>query len=347
MTENNITVDDQNLESPDFVWIKNRQQADDHKLFTTLRGVQKSLEPNEATDEADEPNTLVDFNKNGFTIGDDVTVNTSGEDYVAWCWANISESWSNDASATGIGDYDSSGIRSGKTGVSIFTYAGKGTGSTSIRNKFAHGLVDENGTAVIPELFWFKGIDTGTTYGGWMVQGNAFDDVGSGGGDILKLNTNAARTSNAASANTQWTNQWVELDYSRTANLNGTDNICFAFRSVEGFSKIGTYVGNESATAGPFTYTGFKPAWVMVKNISTTGSWVIHDNKRTPNNSFTTASGLSADVTTAESTDTTLRADFLSNGFVMYSGSNSYNNSGSTYLYMAFAENPFKYSNAR
>ena len=342
-----VTVEDQNLESPNWVWIKNRDATDDHKLFTTLRGVRKSLEPNEATDEAEELNTLVDFNKNGFTVGNDVTVNTDGEDYVAWCWANISESWSNDASATGIGDYDSSGIRGGKTGVSIFTYAGKGTGSSSIRNKFAHGLVDENGTAVIPELFWFKGLDTGSTYGEWFIQGNAFDDNGSGGGDILKLNTDAARINNAASTNTQWTNQWVELDYNRSANLNGTDNICFAFRSVEGFSKIGTYTGNESASAGPFIYTGFRPAWVMVKNISTTGSWIIHDNKRTPDNSFTTVDSLYANANNAESTDTTLRADFLSNGFVMYSGSNSYNNSGSLYLYMAFAQQPFKYANAR
>ena len=346
LCENNISNDD-NLESPNWVWIKDRSATADHKLFTTLRGVQKSLEPNEATNEAEEPNTLVDFNKNGFTVGNDATVNTSGNNYVAWCWANITESWSNDASATGIGDYDSSGIRGGKTGVSIFTYAGRGTGSTSIRNKFAHGLVDENGTAVIPELFWFKGLDTGTTYGAWLIQGNAFDNGGSGGGDILKLDTNAARISNAASTNTQWTNQWVELDYSRSANLNGTDNICFAFRSVEGFSKIGKYYGNESATAGNFVYTGFKPAWIMVKNITSTGNWVIHDNTRTPGNSFTSASGLFPDVNNAEGTDTTLRADFFSNGFVMYSGSNSYNNTDNAYLYMAFAEQPFKYANAR
>ena len=72
-----------------------------------------------------------------------------------------------------------------------------------------------------------------------------------------------------------------------------------------------------------------------------------HDHKRTPDNSFTTASGLFAEATTAEGTDATLRADFFSNGFVMYSGSNAYNNNGNTYLYMAFAEQPFKYANAR
>ena len=128
---------------------------------------------------------------------------------------------------------------------------------------------------------------------------------------------------------------------------DGDGCIAYCFHGVEGYSKFGTYVGNESATKGAFIYTGFKPAWVMFKNTSASGNWVIHDNRRTPDNDFTTASALFADLNNAESTDATFRGDFFSNGFTVASGSNSYNNSGNTYVYMAFAETPFKYATAR
>ena len=134
-----------------------------------------------------------------------------------------------------------------------------------------------------------------------------------------------------------------------TTNDNGDDYVAYCFHSVEGFSKFGSYTGNESATKGPFIYTGFKPAWVMVKGRNTVSSWVIIDNTRTPDNSFLSTDVITADGNGAQEsvTDTTLRADFFSNGFSMYSGSNSYNNSGTVYVYMAFAETPFKYATAR
>ena len=157
------------------------------------------------------------------------------------------------------------------------------------------------------------------------------------------MHSNTARTNNAASANTQWTNQWVELDYSRTANLNGTDNICFAFKSVEGFSKISTYVGNTS-TDGPFVYTGFRPAWIMVKRYTSTGSWVIVDIARDSVGNPLTSALLANDETFTESTGYLI--DACSNGFKIRN-SGTAQNGGGTFLYMAFAEHPFKYANAR
>lgn len=328
---------------PGIVWIKCTSAAStDHKFFDSARGVQKSLETDEQTDEATSSTSLTAFNSDGFSLGADAEVNDSGKSYVAWCW-KLNESWSNDASATGIGDHDSSGTRDQDIGMSIAKYVGKGTGSTSIRNEFAHG-VKVGGTDTTPDLFWFKGTDMGTTYGAWMVQGDAFDDNGSGGGDILTLNNSNAKTNNAASANTLWTTTTVDLDYSRTANVNGNNAIAVCWSSIEQFAKLGTYEGINNAD-NSFIFTGFRPAWIMIKNIDATGSWGIWDTKR---NTFNVSrSVMYADTDALQNTTTSTNdIDILSNGFKVR-GSAGFTGDAVTYMYIAFAEQPLKYSNAR
>ena len=121
--------------------------------------------------------------------------------------------------------------------------------------------------------------------------------------------------------------------------------LCYSFAAVEGYSKIGSYTGNGSAD-GPFVYTGFRPAWVLIKASSFSGSyWSIADSKREPNN--VSDSLLFPNTNNAESTDALYSVDYLSNGFKIKNNNNSHNTNGATYIYMAFAENPFKNSLAR
>ena len=136
---------------------------------------------------------------------------------------------------------------------------------------------------------------------------------------------------------------------------NNTDHICYAWHSVENYSKFGSYIGNGSAD-GPFVYCGFRPAFVMVKNTtitSTFSSWVIYDNARTPNNPC--SQPLHADSSTEEGKRTTGTAfsvadsslDFLSNGFVPRTNYLEVNSINDTFVYAAFGEQPFNYANAR
>ena len=132
------------------------------------------------------------------------------------------------------------------------------------------------------------------------------------------------------------TGQYQEVNY------NGDDYIMYCFNSVEGYSKVGNYTGNGNAD-GTFVYTGFRPAFIMFKNVTATGNWVIVDSKRNTYNEINKT--LWADLTSAEGTYAW--GDFTSNGFKFRSTSNGLNNSGQDYTYLAFAESPFKTANAR
>ena len=131
------------------------------------------------------------------------------------------------------------------------------------------------------------------------------------------------------------------VGYSTIAN---TDNVAYIFAEKEGFSSFGSYTGNGS-TDGPFVYTGFRPAWLLTKRTDSTSSWYIWDTERDTYNPVDTY--LVANVGQTEQSLSTGYFDFLSNGFKLRDTSTEINASGGTYVYMAFAENPFKYSNAR
>ena len=316
LTENNITVDDQNLESPDFVWIKNRDQADAHHLYDSLRSVQKALYSSATTAETDEPNGLLDFNKNGFTIGSEVEVNTSGEDYVAWNWKAGGTAVSNtDGSITSTVSANTT------SGFSIVTYTGNGTTNATI----GHGL------SQAPEVVIQK--NTGTASTQWRIDHfpsnvELYFDTGANQSDYWN---------NSVSSSVITLNK----SDSTYQNYNNNTYVAYCFHSVDGFSKFGSYIGNGS-TDGTFVYTGFRPAWVMIR---TTGSsaWYMADNKR---DTYNVADELlQADSNAATFAYTTL--DMTSNGFKLRNTGTGVNGSGSTYIYMAFAETPFKYATAR
>ena len=128
------------------------------------------------------------------------------------------------------------------------------------------------------------------------------------------------------------------------ANYNGSNYIAYCFHSVEGYSKIGSYTGN-GGNNGPFVYTGFRPAWTMIKRTNSTDHWVIDDAVRSPTNEM--ANTLYADLSNNEYDGSLYGIDFVSNGFKIRDNDGNYNANGNTYIYLAFAESPFKFANAR
>ena len=304
---------------PDWVWIKERSGAADHGLYDAVRGVQKQLESNTTTAETTEATGLTAFGTDGFTVGALAQLNTSADTYVAWKWK---------ANGAGVSNTDgtiSSTVSvSTDSGFSIVEYTKLADG-----NSVGHGL------GVTP-AFIIQKITSGT--GGWLALHQNMNAGGLTSGYLL-LNTTDAFASNAnvftAVTSTTFTVGSV---------ISNADQIVYCFAEVEGFSKFGSYTGNGSAD-GPFVYTGFRPAWVMIKRSSAVNNWVIQDTSRSVYN--VSQNNIYADSSGAEASYVSELTDILSNGFKQRGTGISMNGSGSTYIYMAFAENPFKYSLAR
>jgi len=291
-----------------------------------VRGVQKSLYSNQTVVENNFTHygELDSFDSDGFTVSPgstgDILVNESGETYVGWNWK---------ADGSGVSNTDgslTSTVSANTTaGFSIVSYTGNG--STSPYPTVGHGLDQA------PEIYVVK--DRSAT-GQWVFWHSLVD----GSLDYMYLQSTAANSNSIFTVPTATTVNVGGPD----ANDNGNDYIAYCFHSVEGFSKFGSYTGNGS-TDGPFVYTGFKPAFILWKRSSSTSNWIIWDDERSAYNQANTV--LFPDTSDGESTNTAYGIDMLSNGFKMRTSNSTLNGSGSTYIYMAFAENPFKYSNAR
>ena len=304
---------------PDFVWFKERNSTSVHQLLNSSTGVNKALSSND--DGAEETYAyLSSFDSDGFTFDQsDGSTNESSNTFVAWQWkanggtatATISESGNNPAAV----------VQANPTaGFSIISYTGTGASGT-----IAHGL------GATPEMYWIKNRDSSTPF-------EVFTSViTSGENSVLALNTTAAKVDSGVTLPTS-TNITVTSGINQ--NQDGQKYIMYVFKNIQGYSKIGKYVGNGS-TNGTFVYTGFEPAWIMVKLSSAAGnSWQIVDNKRNPLN---TGNGkrIFPNNTNAESSSDSEGFDFLSNGFKLRNGSGGGNTNAATYIYMAFAESPF------
>ena len=307
---------------PDWVWIKHRDGTKDHRLFDSVRGANKRLSSQATSAETDMTQGLKSFDSTGFTLGTAASVNTSSDTYVGWAW-KAGTAFSNDASATGVGTIDSTGSVSTKAGFSIISYTGTGSNGT-----VAHGL------EAVPKMIIVKGRTN--TYD-WIVWHNTFN-----ASERLRLNTTDDKE--AGNWNTLPTSSVFGLGTHLNINESGDDFIAYVFAEVESYSKYGSYSGNGSSN-GPFIFTGFRPAWLMVKRTDSTTSWYIYDNKRDNINLAGTL--LQADNDAAEAESTTNAFDFYSNGFKARGTGGTVNASGGTFIYMAFAEMPFKYANAR
>jgi hypothetical protein len=298
---------------PDWVWIKGRSGATDHGLYDAVRGVQKQLESNTTTAETTETTGLTAFGSDGFTVGALAQLNTSAATYVAWNWLGANTTVSNTS-----GTITSTVSANTTSGFSIVSYTGTGANAT-----VGHGL------GVAPKMVLFKARSSAI---GWDVYHASVGNTAA-----LNLNnTGAAYTSSVFFNNTSPTSSVITLGTDLNLNGSGTTFIAYCFAEVKGYSKFGSYTGNGS-TDGTFVYTGFSPAFVMCKSSSGAFSWVIKDSKRP---SYNPASNyVYAQSSNAEATD--IAFDFLSNGFKTRATGSDTNGSGGTYIYMAFAENPF------
>ena len=311
---------------PDWTWLKDRDQAVNHDLYDSVRGATKYISSNKTNAEGTQTDGLKSFNSTGFTLGTGWGNQTTGDDYVAWNW-KAGTSFTNDASATGIGSIDSAGSVNTDAGFSIVKY--DSSRSPSAVQTVAHGL------GVKPDMLIFKNLNESQN---WLVWNKTLAT-----NKHLNLNTTSALSTDAGSLNNTAPTSSVftiGADGRTNSTTNGNPIICYAFAEKKGYSKFGSYTGNGNAN-GTFVYLGFKPAFFMIKRTDGSGDkWRMWDNKRSPFN--VVDDSLACDETSAEYDDVSVSLDFLSNGCKMkMSGGGAGNGSGETYIFMAFAENPF------
>jgi hypothetical protein len=311
---------------PDWIWIKVRNYDNGHQLFDSVRGTTKRLQSDTDGAEATRSSSITSFDSDGFSMGADAQINdTSSYNYVSWNW-KAGTAFSNDASATGVGSIDSSGSVNETAGFSIVSYTGTGSAAT-----IKHGL------STTPNMMIIKNRVTSSK--DWQVYSPVNDPT-----DALALNQSDATGDSDVYWNDTAPTSSVFSVKSGATNTSGAATIGYIFSNRQGYSKMGSFTGNANAD-GPVLYTGFRPAWFLVKNTAASEHWRIYDNKRnTFNHMFRL---LNPNVNSAESTvdNGSEEIDFLSNGVKIRSSAQQLNGSGHTLIYMAFAESPFVNSN--
>jgi hypothetical protein len=298
-----ITLDGDEDMQPDFLWIKDRDNATSHQLVDVVRGSDEVLCADENYALTTDSNRVSSLDADGFSVGSNSNVNTDTANIVSWCWKE---------SAT--------------AGFDIVGYTGNGTDDTDI----AHSL------SAVPHVIIVK---NRTEAYGWNVYHHK--NTSAPETDVLSLDTNAATYDTANS----WSDEAPTSSVFTLGSGNGVNKdtnalIAYLWTDIQGFSKFGSYSGNGNAD-GAFIYTGFKPAFTIIKRTDTTNNWMIGDNKITPYNPLDGM--MRADIANAELS--TNPVDYLSNGFKIRLLGNAFNNSSGTYVYMAFAEAPFVNSN--
>jgi hypothetical protein len=299
---------------PDWIWIKSRSDSSFNALTDSTRGTSKRLYSNSTSAEETHSDRVTAFNSDGFSLGASSLVNTNTYNYAAWQWkANGGTTATNSDGST-----DTTVQANTTAGFSIVTFTTDGGNET-----YGHGL------GVKPDIVIVKSRSGG---GSWIYMTDVID----GSVDYLLLNGTNAAADLSYGAFTSSTFQYNDN--------NAITQLAYCFASKQGYSKCGKFVGNGS-TDGPFVYTGFKPAFVMIKNASATESWVIYDTKRSSNNPADLK--LSPDTADSENDNSAIggaaynNIDILSNGFKCVKNNAATNGSGNTLIFMAFAENPF------
>ena len=286
---------------PDFVWIKNRDGTRDHYVYDSVRGVNKNLFPNLTNAESTDDNDLMSYDTDGFTLGGEAGVGASGETFASWQWKETATA-----------------------GFDIVAYTGNGSART-----ISHSL------SAVPNVMIAKGR---SKVDGWFVYHHK--NTSAPETDFIRLDSTDATTDNGNVWNdTAPTSSVFTVGIDNGVNENTETYIAYLFAEKKGYTKFGSYTGNGSSS-GPMIFTGFKPAWVMLKLTSADNeNWVLMDNKRNPFNT-TTKQRLRANTNAAEATSGS-EIDLLSNGFKVHDNDAEINSSGATYIYMAFAESPF------
>ena len=302
---------------PDWVWLKGRDNANNHVVDDSVRGANKHLFPDLTNAENTSTNYIKSFASDGFQLGPDGAVNGNGNTYVAWNWLA-----GGTASSNTDGDITSSVSVNTTAGFSIVSYTGTGSNAT-----VGHGL------GVAPKVLILK--SRTRSDGQWTVGSDML-----GWSKFLFLDATSAEQTFNLYQNTAPTSSVFYLSGDGGVNQSSGSMIGYAFAEKKGYSKFGSYTGNGNAD-GPFVYTGFRPAWVLVKLSSGVDDWQILDNKRSPHN---IVGGYLRPNSSSVTVDNDV-IDFTSVGFKLRTSAGSWNPSGGTFIYMAFAEAPFVNSN--
>ena len=322
---------------PDLIWTKTRSVAYNHMLSDSTRGFNANSEIGANSDAAEGGLSAETYGyksghtSDGWTMVDgsdtvdnqeDGNTNQPSVTYVGWTWAANGGT----TSSNNDGSYTSTVQANTTAGFSIVKYGDASSFSASSPATVGHGL----GKA--PKWILIKNLD-GTR--DWGVH-----HVSNGAGKIIYLNlTNAVANSTGFDNGTLPSSSVFTVNTLNVANGNNLEYIAYCWAPIQGFSKFGSYKGNGESS-GAFSYTGFKPAWIMIKrqDSSTNGDWAIYDNERrngaNENNKFLRANGSNTEASASG-------IDILSNGFKIRSTSSRHNANDSEYIYMTFAEHPF------
>jgi hypothetical protein len=298
---------------PDLVYVKVRNDANVPIVFDSVRGVLKEMYTSLANAETT-ANGVSAFNTDGFTVSTDNGVNRNGYNFVAWNWLG-----SNTTASNTVGTISSTVSVNTTSGFSIVSYTGNGTNNATV----GHGL------GVTPAMLIVKNRDVADGWGVWN------KGLGSATQQMQLNGTGAVFTDDVFNAVSSTT---VTLGTDTWSNTSTKNYIMYCWSEVKGFSKFGSYTGNGSAD-GTFVYTGFKPAFLLMKRTDSISQWRMWDNKRNTYNVADTV--LLPNDSGADTTNSSQYVDLLSNGFKWRATYVDTNASGGTYIYMAFAENPF------
>ena len=305
----NIAFDEthENMQ-PDLVWIKSRSgnTVFDHVIGNSASGGGKYLKTNQTTSETSNNNVIYTFNTNGFSVGGATFVSEGGRTYVAWSWKESSTA-----------------------GFDLVTYTGNSSDGTTTQD-ISHSL------SAVPHWIIVKNRADSTNWAVYHKGNTSAPET-----EVIYLNATSATSDDSAFfGDTAPTSSQFRVGGDNGVNGNSDSMIAYVWSEVKGFSKFGSFVGNADAN-GPFVYTGFRPAWVLIKNISAGGeNWNLFDNKR---NGFN-GSGEALRANTGEA-EYDRNVDFLANGFKIRDSSGEVSGDGNTLIYMAFAESPFVNSN--
>ena len=302
---------------PSLAWFKARSSTS-HMLQDQCRGKTKFLESNNNTGDQTSSDGISSFNSDGYAIGANGRLNSNNTSMVSWNWKANGQGSSNTAGSINT-TYTSANTTSG---CSIITYTGNGSAGATI----GHGM------GIKPSMIIIKNL----TGNDWIVYTQSLT-----ANKILYLNTTGGQNDNNVFFNdVEPTSSLITLGSISATNGSGVAMVAYCFSDVQGYSKQGSYVGNGNAN-GTFVYTGFKPAWVLIKRSNAGGDqWQLSDSKRGFNGAIKT---LFTDSAEGEVSGNSI--DFVSNGFKNRSTSVGRNGSGSTYVYMAFAEEPLVSTN--
>jgi len=306
---------------PDWVWIKSRSDTSNHRIYDAVRGGTKTLYSNLNNAQGTNSDAITSFDSDGFTLGGNAQSNGNGLSLASWCWRAGTGQGSSNTDGSINTTYTSVNTTAG---FSISQYTGTGSNAT-----VGHGL------GAVPQVVLIKELN-GTN--NWLMS---HQPLSASLGDytrFMTLNSGSAVSGagNVVFQSSAFTSSVFNVGTSAGSNGSGQNYIAYCFAEKTGYSKFGYYTGNGNAD-GTFVYTGFKPAWILLKRSNSSGtSWLLYDNKREGYN--VDNDHLQANGNNAEGTSDDL--DILSNGFKMRTSGSGENGSGNTYIYMAFAEEP-------